>query len=233
MQGKRFQHIPETFPLHGLKSIFKPSGIYLSIVRFAMHGSFSYLSCSGTGRFIVLGAVSLIIALCISAAPSGAHSPAAMSLAYNDTAGELAVTITHQVIDPATHYVREVQVRADGQTVKTIPYPSQPTPTTFTYIYPLQVQAGTSVTVDASCILGGSITRTLFVPGSAGSAPAVPQSTGSTPVVSGSTISTPVVQGSAGSSPVVPDLQVPTTKAAAGLIPILGLVLMLIWRRSG
>jgi len=166
MQGKRFQHIPETFPLHGFTSIFKPSGIHLSIVRSALHGSFSYLSCSGIGRLIVPGAVSLIIALCISAAPAGAHSPAAMSLAYNETAGELAVTITHQVIDPATHYVREVQLSVDGQTAKTIPYTSQPSATTFTYSYPLQVQEGNSVKVDASCILGGSVTRTLVVPGS-------------------------------------------------------------------
>ena len=198
-----------------------------------MHGSFSYLSCSGTGRFIVLAAVSLIIALCISAAPAGAHSPAAMSLAYNETAGELAVTITHQVIDPATHYVREVQLSVDGQTAKTIPYTSQPSATTFTYSYPLQVQEGNSVKVDASCILGGSVTRTLVVPGSTGPTPVVPGSTGSTPVVSGSTISTPVVQGSAGSAPVAPDPPAPTTKAAAGMIPFLGLVLVLIWKRSG
>jgi hypothetical protein len=228
-----------------------------------MHGCFSYLSSSGIGRLTALGAVSLIIALCISAAPAGAHSPAAMSLAYNETAGGLAVTITHQVIDPATHYVREVVVSVDGQMVKTIPYTSQPSATPFTYSYPLQVQAGNSVKVDASCILGGSITRTLLVPGStgstpvvpgssgstpvvpgssgsiplvpgsSGSTPVVPGSSGSTPVVSGSTISTPVVQGSAGSPPVAPDLQVPTTKAAAGMIPILGLVLVLIWRRSG
>ena len=202
-------------------------------MRSALHGSFSYLSCSGIGRLIALGAVSLIIALCISAAPAGAHSPAAMSLAYNETAGELGVTITHQVIDPATHYVREVVVRVDGQTVKTIPYTSQPSSTTFSYSYPLQVQAGNSVKVDVSCILGGSITRTLLVPGSSGSAPVVPGSSGSTPVVSGSTISTPVVQGSAGSAPVAPDPPAPTTKAAAGMIPFLGLVLVLIWRRSG
>jgi len=166
-----------------------------------------------------------------------------MSLAYNETAGELAVTITHQVIDPATHYVRDVVVRVDGQTVKIIPYTSQPSSTTFSYSYPLQVQAGNSVKVDVSCILGGSITRTLLVPGSSGSAPVVPGSSGSTPVVpgssgstpvvSGSTISTPVVQGSAGSAPVAPDPPAPTTKAAAGMIPFLGLVLVLIWRRSG
>jgi len=198
-----------------------------------MHGCFSYLSSSGIGRLTALGVVSLIIALCISAAPAGAHSPAAMSLACNETAGELAVTITHQVIDPATHYVREVVVRVDGQTAKTIPYTSQTSATTFTYSYPLQVQAGNSVKVDASCILGGSITRTLLVPGSTGTAPVTAGSTGSTPVVSGSTNSTPVVQGSAGSAPVAPDPPAPTTKAAAGMIPILGLVLVLIWRRSG
>jgi hypothetical protein len=188
---------------------------------------------SGTARLTALGAVSLIIALCISAAPAGAHSPAAMSLAYNETAGELAVTLTHQVIDPATHYVREVVVRVDGQTVKTIPYTSQPSATPFTYSYTLQVQAGNSVKVDASCSQGGSITRTLPVPGPTGSPPVAPGSTGATPVVPGSTGSAPVVQGPAGSAPVAPDLQVPTTKAAAGMIPILGLVLVLIWRRSG
>jgi hypothetical protein len=126
-----------------------------------------------------------------------------MALAYNGTAGELVVTITHPVDNPATHYVKEVVVSADGKSEITTPYTSQPPATTFTYSYPLQVRAGDSVKVDASCILGGSITRTLVVPGPAGSAP------------------------------VAPDFQVPATRAAAGMVPFLGLLLLLVWRRFG
>jgi hypothetical protein len=213
--------------------MFKTSGTHLSIMSSTLQTMSPSPSTSRTHHLPTLGSVALILVFCLFVIPAGAHSPSTMSLAYNETAGELAVTITHQVIDPATHYVREVVVRVDGQTVKTTPYTSQPSPTTFTYSYPLQVQAGNSVKVDASCSQGGSITHTLVVPGSPNSAPVVPQSTASTPVVSGSTMSTPVVTGSAGSAPVAPDLQVPTTKAAAGVLPVLGIVLLLIWRRSG
>jgi hypothetical protein len=82
-------------------------------------------------------------------------------------------------------------------------YQRQPSATTFSYSYPLQTQAGSNIEVNASCIFGGSITRTL------------------------------VVAGSAGPAPVAPDLQAPMTQAAAGITPVLGLAFLLLWRKAG
>ena len=131
--------------------------------------------------------------------PAAAHAPSDMSLAYRETAGELVVTLTHQVADPATHYVNEVKVSVDGRIVNATLYTSQPSATTFSYSYPVQAPAGSSIGVYAACVLGGSITRTVRVPGPAGSDPAIPGQ---------------------------PE---PTTKAAAGIALVLGPALPLLW----
>lgn len=168
-----------------------------------MHGIFLSPPDGITTRFIVLGSVGLIMALCISAAPAGAHSPSDMLLSYNATAGELAVTITHPVSDPATHYVKEVQVSIDGDLVKNNAYTNQPAGTSFTYTYPLQAPAGSRIEVQAPCILGGSLTRTLQVPKSNDSATEKPGMTTS------------------------------ATRAAAGIVPVLGLFFLPLWKRKG
>lgn len=172
-------------------------------MRNIMHGKFVSPLFPIEAHFIVMGSVGLIIALCFSAIPAGAHSPSDMSLAYNETAGELAVTITHQVADPATHFVKEVRVSIDGNMVENSAYTSQPAATTFTYTYPLQVPAGSRIDVQAPCILGGALTRTLQVPGSKDSATAKPGMTAS------------------------------TTKAAPGIVPVLVLFFLPLWRRKG
>jgi hypothetical protein len=176
--------------------------IHLSIMRYSIKIGGLSRSLSSTSCMAAPGLVSLIIALCLTAAPAGAHSPSDLSLAYNQTGGELTVTITHEVADPATHYIKEVQISIDGKTVRTILYARQPFATTFSYTYPLQVQAGSSIDVNAPCVLGGSIRRTLFIPGSAGSPPN---------------------QSGTPASP---------TKAAAGIVPVLGLAFLLLWRRE-
>lgn len=168
-----------------------------------MHGRFVVPPRRIGARFIVLGSVGMIVALCFSAALAGAHSPSDISLSYNATAGELAVTITHPAADPAKHYVKEVQVSVDGQMVKTSAYTSQPAATPFTYIYPLQAPAGSRIEVQAPCILGGSLTRTLQVPGPKDSATEKP--------------------GMAPSA----------TKAAATIVPVLGLFFLPLWKRKG
>ena len=202
MHGRELQSIPWAFPWAWVTYNFKPSGIHLSIVRYSIQEIFPYHPSGGIARLTALGALFLFVGLCFSAVPAGAHSPSDMSLSYNETSEELVVSITHQVADPATHYIKEIQVSVDGHMVKNVPYTSQPTPTTFTYSYLLKAQAGSSMYVNAPCILGGSIGRTISIPGSAGSLP---------------------------TSPGVP---APTTKAAAGFVPVLGLAFLPFWRRN-
>ena len=108
------------------------------------------------------------LVLCILAltALSGyvlAHTPAGVVVSYDETTGDLGVAITHQVDDPATHYVKHVTVR-QGTTVLTAQsYTSQPDKSAFTYRYNLPQLKGSSgeIRVDTECNIGGSRSGTL------------------------------------------------------------------------
>ena len=126
------------------------------------------------------------LVLCILAltALSGyvlAHTPAGVAVSYDETTGDLGVTITHQVDNPATHYVKHVTVR-QGTTVLTAQsYTSQPDKSAFTYRYNLPQLKGSSgeIRVDTECNIGGSRSGTLTlgatpVAGTPGGAPPSP-----------------------------------------------------------
>ncbi|MFX1281648.1 MAG: hypothetical protein ACFFA3_20020, partial [Promethearchaeota archaeon] len=73
-------------------------------------------------------------------------------------------TITHNVVDNTSHYIKTVVVKVNGSTVLTQPYTSQPTKGTFTYIYAnVTANEGATIQVTATCSITGSITRTLTV----------------------------------------------------------------------
>ena len=134
--------------------------------------------------------------------PAAAHAPSDMSLSYNELSKELVVTITHQVPNPQAHYVREVRVTINGTVVNDSQYTSQPASDTFTYTYPVLPTPGDTIEVTASCSIAGSISRQMYMPG--------PTATPS---------------GQPGTPPL-------TQKAALGIIPMLGalLVILGIWR---
>jgi hypothetical protein len=115
------------------------------------------------GSWIAL--IALIAAGILLLQPAFAHSPTDMQLSYDPVAHQLAVTITHQVPDPAAHYVREVAVRVNGQAAVTRQYTGQPSSSSFTYTYPLRAGTGDTIEVYAPCSLGGSITRSITVSG--------------------------------------------------------------------
>jgi hypothetical protein len=94
---------------------------------------------------------------------AAATPPSAMSISYDGTSQELGVTITHTTTNPGIHYIREVKVNVNGQTVNDSAYTSQPTADTFTYVYPLHPKAGDTVEVTATCSLAGSSTKSLIV----------------------------------------------------------------------
>src|SRR4030042_2145307 len=101
----------------------------------------------------------LVIAVCagIVILPAAAHAPSEMSISYNEYSKVLNVTITHQVPNPQAHYVKEVHVILNGNTVHDVHYTSQPSPDTFTYTYPLLPAPGDTIEVTASCSIAGSI----------------------------------------------------------------------------
>ena len=154
------------------------------------------ISC---GRIPVLA---LLAAVCFLILPVTAHPPSDMSVSYHEISRTLTVTITHQVPDPQTHYIKEVLVTINGKTVNDTFYTSQPAPGTLTYIYPIDTKTGDEIVVTASCVLSGSLTRTLYNTGPIATTP------------SGAT---------ADPAP---------TKASAGLLPLLGLAIYIGYRKG-
>jgi hypothetical protein len=94
--------------------------------------------------------------------PAAANPPSDMSVSYQELSRTLAVTITHPVPNPQSHYIREVLVTINGKTVNDSFYTSQPAPDTFTYTYPIDTVTGDEIGVTATCSLTGSISRTLY-----------------------------------------------------------------------
>jgi len=127
-------------------------------------------------RIVALTILGLVL-LCGSAL---AHPLADAALTYDDQTGDLVVAITHQVDNPATHYVKQVTVRQGNTVLINKSYTSQPDASSFTYRYNLPQLKGSSgeVTVDVQCSLSGSRSGTLIMSGTpaptppAGAAPA-------------------------------------------------------------
>jgi hypothetical protein len=126
------------------------------------------------------------LVLCILAltALSGyalAHTPAGVVVSYDETTGDLGVAITHQVDNPATHYVKHVTVRQGTAVLIDQSYTSQPDASAVTYRYNLPQLKGSSgeIRVDTECNIGGSRSGTLTlvaipVAGTPGGAPPAP-----------------------------------------------------------
>ena len=96
-----------------------------------------------------------------------AHTPTGVVVSYDDTTGDLGVAITHQVDNPATHYVKQVIVRQGTTVLIDQSYTSQPEVSTFTYRYNLPQLKGSSgeIRVDTECNIGGSRSGTLTLGG--------------------------------------------------------------------
>ena len=137
------------------------------------------ISCIG-----MAGMRRLVICILALTALSGyalAHTPAGVAVSYDETTGDLGVAITHQVDDPATHYVKHVTVRQGTTVLIDQSYTSQPDISAFTYRYNLPQLKGSSgeIRVDVECNIFGSRSGTLTLggtpasgtPGSAAPAP--------------------------------------------------------------
>lgn len=152
-------------------------------------------------RFFIITTVGLAGLLIV--VPAAATPPSAMSISFDSTTHNLTVTITHATLDPTTHYIKDVKVNINGQTVNDYRYTSQPTPDTFTYVYTLMPKRGDTIEVTATCSLAGSATRELTIP------------EGSTGTATGQAALPPVTQ-----------------KAAVGLLPIAGLLVIVLARKT-
>ena len=150
----------------------------------------------------VLRIVAAVLVVGLLIPTVSAHSPSGISVTYQELSKELLVSITHAVPNPGEHYIQEVTVSINGKVVNNSRYTSQPAPDTFTYTYPVETVTGDEIKVTATCSLAGSIARTLYNTG-------------------------PIASASSSSS----DSQ-PTQKAAAGLLPVLGVAAALLIRKK-
>ncbi len=67
---------------------------------------------------------------------AGAHSPKEVVLSYDQAKQTLEVRITHSVKDPASHYIKKVEIKKNGKASGVTEYKSQPGPETFSYYLP-------------------------------------------------------------------------------------------------
>jgi hypothetical protein len=150
----------------------------------------------------ILCIIAAVLAVFLLIPPVSAHSPSDMSVTCHELSQDLRVSIAHAVPSPGEHYMKEVTVTINGKVMNDSRYTSQPAPDTFTYTYPIGTVTGDEIKVTATCSLSGSISRTLYNTGPIASTPS----------------SSPKSQ--------------PTQKAAAGLVPLLGVAAALLIRKK-
>ncbi|MFW6041179.1 MAG: hypothetical protein ACOC85_05025 [Thermoplasmatota archaeon] len=103
------------------------------------------------------------VTLLFSATTIDGHSPSDVSIEYDKEVEELTVSITHSVGDPQSHYIYNVVVEVDGDTVIDEDYNEQPDDTSFQYTYDLSVDEGSNIEATVYCIQAGSNSATLVV----------------------------------------------------------------------
>ncbi len=102
--------------------------------------------------------------LALFPAPGGAHPPKEVVLSYDQAKQTLEVRITHVSKDPASHYIKKVEIKKNGKASSVTEYQSQPGPETFSYTYPLDAAPGDVIEVKATCSIFGSKTEKLTAP---------------------------------------------------------------------
>ena len=162
------------------------------------HAPLNRLRRPGTVSAIAM----LVLLACVVAIPAAAHAPTAMNVSYDPNIAKISVTITHPVDDPRAHYLSRVTVKLNGNVISDPDYKSQPSKDTFTLTYDVNAHSGDEVWVTANCVRGGMLEKSYMVP--------QPARVATTRQVE-STYQTPL-----------PSEVPPATRAAAGLLPLLG-----------
>ena len=108
-------------------------------------------------------AIMVVMAVMLVSSGVRAHSPSQVTLSYAKDTGTLSVTIVHSVSNPATHYVRQVEISLNDRVEKTFDYKSQPDSSRFTYSYPIDAKPGDRIAVTVKCNYVGSNSASLTV----------------------------------------------------------------------
>ena len=113
--------------------------------------------------FRTMKALAAFMLLVMLALPATAHSPAQVSLVYDNQNQSLSVTTTHQVSNPSNHYVYKIAIQKNGTQVLTTDYKSQPNTNTFTYDYPINTTKGDVLKATAYCSIAGSRSAEIII----------------------------------------------------------------------
>ena len=111
------------------------------------------------GDAVAACALMTILLTALFPATGGANSPQEVVLSYDQTKRTLEVRITHASKDPATHYVKKVEIRKADKTIAATEYQSQPGEATFAYVYPVEIGSEDVIEVKATCNIFGSKTE--------------------------------------------------------------------------
>jgi outer membrane protein assembly factor BamB len=101
-------------------------------------------------------ALTALVLLMLLALPCSAHPPSQVILSYDGENQTLKVTTTHQVSNPASHYIYKIEVEKNGEKILEEEYTSQPSSSTFSYDYPLNASPGDAIKATAYCVIAGS-----------------------------------------------------------------------------
>ena len=131
-----------------------------------------YTRCNIRKRLVTISLNSFIV-VCFLIGLFGssvtAHSPSEMMLSYESVTQTVEVSITHQVSNPDTHYIYNIILKKNGETVNSNNYTSQPSSTIVTYNYDINATKDDVITVVANCIQGGSISNDITITTEGGS----------------------------------------------------------------
>jgi hypothetical protein len=114
-------------------------------------------------KIFILLSIFLMIGVLSTSLNVRGHEPSNMSLSYNSNTEELTVSITHTVSNPNDHYIYRVRIWINASLINTSLYTSQPSTSSFSYVYDIIANIGASIQVTADCNQGGSITRSITI----------------------------------------------------------------------
>ncbi|MBN1830191.1 MAG: hypothetical protein JW884_13755 [Deltaproteobacteria bacterium] len=109
--------------------------------------------------------VSALAILSITVLPSAqAHGPSKVEAVYDGAAKTVTVTIVHSTSKPTMHYVKQVEIFKNGESISKTDYGSQAgTDGPFSYTYPLDAVKGDQIEAKATCNIFGSAKGTVTV----------------------------------------------------------------------
>ncbi len=102
-----------------------------------------------------------IVFLTIASINVRAHPSSDLVLDFNPGTNTLTVTISHNVEDNTTHYIFSVIISVNGSVDQANTYTSQPDLNFFIYEYTVITNAGSTIQVTATCVEGGTQTKTI------------------------------------------------------------------------